>query len=303
MKILVSGASGLVGKALVPGLLAAGHDVRALSRSGSNKGGIGWNVQTGALDRTALDRWRGPEGIIHLAGENIAARRWTAKQKRRIRDSRVAATDRLVANLLPFTEKARKLRVFVGASAVGYYGNRGDEILTESSVRGTGFLADVAGAWESAAGPLIEAGVRVAHLRFGMILSREGGALPKMLPIFRFGFGGKVGSGEQWLSWISIEDVVRAIEFALTEKNVAGPYNAVAPQPVRNAEFTKALASALHRRALRVPAFVPRLLLGEMGEALLLASQRVLPERLEAAGFRCAHPEISGALRQALYKI
>ena len=300
MKILLSGATGLVGKAIMPMLLAGGHEVRALSRGEKGNGTIRWNVDTGELDAVALQNFGAPDAMIHLAGENIAAGRWTAKQKERIRDSRVEATRKLATFLV---RSVPSLKVFVGASAIGFYGRRGDEVLTESSARGEGFLADVCQAWERAAEPLAAAGVRVVHLRFGMILSREGGALAKMLTAFRLGLGGCVGNGEQWVSWVSIEDAARAIDFALTEERATGPYNTVAPEPVRNNEFTAALARQLKRPAiLPLPAAVVRMVFGEMGEALLLSSARVVPERLVGAGFEFRHARLGEALAAVLEK-
>jgi uncharacterized protein (TIGR01777 family) len=247
-----------------------------------------------------LQKFGAPEAIIHLAGENIAARRWSAKQKARIRDSRVEATRKLTAFL---ARSVPTLKVFMGASAIGYYGDRGDEVLTEQSARGEGFLPDVCEGWEAAAETLPASGVRVAHLRFGMILSREGGALAKMLPVFRSGLGGKVGSGEQWMSWISIDDAARVIEFVLLEESVAGACNAVAPEPVRNREFTAALARHLRRPAvLPLPVAVVRMVFGEMGDALLLSSTRVVPERLERAGFEFRHRRLGEALGAVLEK-
>ena len=295
MKILISGATGLVGRALMPRLRALGHEVRALSRE-KREESIYWKVEMGELDLRAVRKFGEPEAIIHLAGENIAAGRWTQEKKRRIRESRVEATRKLVGFIL---KNVPTLKVFVGASAIGFYGSRGEEVLTERSRRGEGFLADVCEDWEAAAEPLAVAGVRVVHLRFGMILSRDGGALAKMLPVFRLGLGGRVGSGGQWVSWVSIEDVVRMIEFAVTEETTAGAYNAVAPEPVRNRDFTAALARELSRPAiLPVPAAVVRLVFGEMGEALLLSSARVVPKRLEEAGFQFRY----GHLREALKK-
>ena len=295
MRILVSGASGFLGSALSPALRKAGHNVRALERAETHQNGIRWDVESGAPDGDALREWGGAEAVVHLAGENVG-KRWTAETKARIRSSRVEATERLAHSLV----KAGTVRVFVGASAIGYYGDRGDEVLTESSANGTGFFAETVKAWELAASPLSEAGVRVAHLRFGMILG-NGGALRKMLPFFRLGVGGPLGGGRQWVSWIARRDAVRAIEFLLGNENATGALNAVAPNPVRNCEFSKALGKALHRPAvIPVPAFVLRLLYGEMAEATVLTSQRVLPERLEESGFAFAQPRVEEALRESL---
>lgn len=298
MRILVSGASGLVGKALVPRLKSAGHEVRPLSRKSDDDTAIGWNVSTGALDQDSLQKWGAPEAVIHLAGENIAASRWSAEQKRKIRESRVEATQKLSAELAKL-----RPRLFIGASAIGFYGNRGEEVLTEQSPGGSGFLANICEAWERSTERLVLAGVKVAFLRFGMILSPEGGALVKMLPIFRAGLGGKLGSGKQWMSWITLEDAVRIVEFCLENKKMTGAYNAVAPNPVRNSEFTSALGSALKRPTIfPAPAFGLRMLYGEMADELLLSSQRVLPERLEQAGFEWHYPVLATALRAVLYK-
>lgn len=291
MKILVSGASGLVGSALAPHLERAGHDLEQLSREPGKH--VFWNPSTGEVDRRALERFGAPDALIHLAGENIAARRWSAAQKQRIRQSRVEATQKLCQTIRP--------RVFVGASAIGYYGSRGDEILTEESPPGSGFLAETTIAWENASAALTESGTRVVHLRFGMILAPRGGALAKMLPIFRLGLGGRLGAGNQWLSWIALPDVLRLVAFVLEAPQAQGPFNAVAPNPVRNREFTRALATALDKPAiLPVPAFILRLALGEMADGLLLSSQRVLPRRLQSLGFDFHHLEIAPVLRSLL---
>lgn len=298
MKILVSGGGGLVGGALIPRLAGSGHEVRPLSRVGGGSPGLEWNVATGEIDDAALSSWGIPDAVIHLAGENIASKRWSAEQKRKIRESRVDATQRLAKHLV-----AHKPRLFIAASAVGFYGDRGDEILTEQSAGGTGFLPDTCEAWEQSTEALKLTGVRVIHLRFGMILSMDGGALAKMLPIFRAGVGGRIGSGRQWMSWITLEDVLRVIEFCLVRRELSGAYNTVAPEPVRNAEFTAELARVLKRPAIvPVPAFSLRLLYGEMADALLLSSQRVVPERLEQAGFTFEHRRIGEALESVLYK-
>jgi uncharacterized protein (TIGR01777 family) len=298
VKILISGASGLIGRTLGPRLLATGHEVRSLSRGTAKPGSISWNVETGEIDQRGLDQWGGLDAVVHLAGESIAQGRWTGEKKRRIHESRVETTERLAAHLLKC-----KPKVFISASAIGFYGNRLDEVLTEDSPGGTGFLADTCEAWESAAQRLVTGGVRVIYLRSGMILSREGGALAKMLPIFRAGLGGQLGSGRQWVSWITLEDVVRAIEFFLHHQATVGAYNLVAPQPVRNRTFTTQLGRVLHRPTfMPAPAFALRLAFGEMAYELLLSSQRVIPERLQKAGFEFRHPELPEALQYVLYK-
>lgn len=291
MKILVSGATGLVGSALLPRLRSAGHELMQLSRQPG--GQAQWNPATGEIDQRALQRFGTPAALIHLAGENIAARRWSENQKRRIRESRVDATEKLCRAIQP--------KIFIGASATGYYGDRGNEILTEQSPPGVGFLPEVSIAWENAAATLRETGSRAVHLRFGIILARNGGALAKMLPVFRAGLGGPLGSGGQWMSWIELSDAVRAIEFALSSGNVDGPLNTVSPNPVTNREFTRALGSALRRPAiLPAPGFALRLLLGEMADGLLLSSQRVVPARLQSLGFSFDYSELSAALGHIL---
>ena len=297
MKILVSGASGLVGSAVVAALERGGNDVRKLVRGYGKVAGIRWNVETGEIDQRALEEWKGPDAVIHLAGENIGSGRWTREKKRRIRDSRVEATKRLATSLA----HAAKVRIFVGASAIGFYGDRGEEVLTETSSKGAGFLAETCQGWESAASPLARAGARVVHLRFGMILSGKGGALAKMLPIFRLGLGGRAGEGRQWVSWISRTDVARAIEFALQNHDLTGPANVVTANPVRNHEFTADLARALHRPAvLPAPAFLLRAVFGELADALLLSSQCVMPEKLRQHGFQFEHPALRNALEACL---
>lgn len=294
MKVLISGSRGLVGAALTIGLKEQGIEVRPLVR-GEAGDGIWWNPATGELNASALEKWN-PDALVHLAGENIAAGYWTAAQKRRIGESRGRVTERLVRSLA----RLEKPPIFLCASAVGYYGDRGEEVLTEESGPGAGFLAEVATAWERAAKPLSERGVRVVHLRFGMILSAQGGALKKMLPLFKLGLGGTLGGGRQWMSWIGLRDVVKATGWLLRNERAQGAYNVVA-QPVRNRDFTAALARVLGRPAvLPVPAFALRLALGEMAQALLLASQRAVPQKLAAEGFEFEHPELEGALRVEL---
>ncbi len=296
MKILVTGASGLVGSALVPLLESKGHEVLRLVRNAPAGGReVRWDPSKGTIDAAALE---GVEAAVHLAGENLAEGRWTDEKKRRIRESRVKGT-RLISETL--AGLARKPEVLVSASAVGFYGSRGDEVLTERSSAGDDFLAQVCREWEEATAAAEGAGLRVVHLRFGVILSGEGGALKKMLTPFKLGVGGKLGSGEQYISWVTLDDAVGAIEHALSDKSLSGPVNAVAPRPVTNKEFTKALGSALSRPTFfSVPAFAARLAFGEMADATLLSSQRAEPARLTESGFVFKYPEIEGALRHVL---
>ncbi len=250
-----------------------------------------------ALDPAKL---AGFDAIVHLAGKNIAGR-WTEKFKREVRDSRVLGTRTLATAAAESFRASGTPRIFAAASATGYYGDRGDEELSEDSQRGCGFLAEVCEEWEAAASPAAEAGVRVVNLRTGVVLAKDGGALRAMLPAFRLGLGGPVGDGRQYMSWIALDDVVGAFLFALTNEKLHGPVNAVAPKPVRNSEFVRALGKALHRPAFfPVPAFVVRTLFGEMGDSLLLASERVRPARLEAAGYSYRHPELAVALQATL---
>lgn len=289
MRIAISGVSGFVGSAVAADLRGAGHDVVPLVR------GDNWQPDTGALDAAALGRI---DAVLHLAGENVAGGRWTDARKRRIADSRGPVTERLCRALAALPQPPR---VLVAASATGIYGDRGDAELDERSPGGDGFLADVARAWEAGTAPARAAGMRVVNLRIGMVLDPAGGALRRMLPPFRLGIGGRLGSGRQWVSWITRRDLVRAIRFALERDELRGPVLAVAPEPVRNAAFTQALARALRRPAfLPVPAFALRVLFGEMADALLLASQRCRPQELCQAGFRFEHPAIGPALQQLL---
>jgi uncharacterized protein len=296
MKILVTGASGLVGHRLVPSLEARGHEVLRLVRNApASEKEVRWDPSKGTVDAGALE---GVDAAVHLAGENLAEGRWNEEKKRRIRESRVKGTTLLSETLAGLGQKPE---VLVSASAVGYYGSRGDEVLTEESSPGNDFLADVCREWERATEAAERAGVRVVHLRFGVILSGEGGALKKMLLPFRMGVGGKLGDGRQYMSWITIDDAVGAIEHALSDKNLRGPVNAVAPRPVTNYEFTKAMGGALSRPTiLPAPAFALRLVFGEMADATLLASQRAEPVRLKESGFVFKYPEIEGALRHVL---
>ncbi len=300
MKVLVSGAGGLVGSELVPTLERAGHTVVRLVRTPPRDGSeIQWDPMGGRLDAAALEA-AGIEGVIHLAGENIAEGRWSAEQKQRIRDSRVKGTQLLASTL---ARMAQPPAVLVSASATGFYGDRGDEILTEDSPSGSDFLSAVCREWEAATQPAEQAGIRVVHARFGIILSPEGGALAKMLPPFRLGAGGPFGSGRQWMSWIALEDAVGAVLRSLMNDHLRGPVNVVAPNAVRNAEFARVLGHVLGRpAAVPAPAFALRLMLGEMADALLLSGQHVQPARLTAAGFAFRYPELEGALRHLLGK-
>ena len=240
----------------------------------------------------------GIDGVVHLAGENIADGRWTEAKQRRIRDSRIDGTRLLCERLAQAEDKPS---VLVCASAVGFYGDRGDEPLDERSARGSGFLAEVCEAWEEACQPARDAGIRVVNLRIGVVLSADGGALAKMLPPFRFGLAGKLGNGKQWMSWISLDDLVGAIDHALTHEEIEGPVNAVSPNPVTNAEFTSALGRVLSRpTALTMPAIGARVVFGKLADELLLSSIRAQPRALLASGFRFEHPDLETALRQAL---
>lgn len=296
MKIVVAGASGLVGSALVPALRAAGHDVhRLVRRAARAPDEIAWDPACGEIDAARL---AGTEAAINLAGENIGASRWTASRRAAIRRSRIEATRTLVAAIRALP---RPPQVLLNASATGFYGDRGDEVLTERSTLGRGFLPEVCAAWEAEAGAAEKSGVRVARLRFGVVLAREGGALAKMLPPFRLGLGGRLGSGRQWMNWISRDDLVAAILHTLTDARCAGPINCVAPEPVTNAAFTVALGRVLRRPAvLPAPAWALRLVLGAMADEALLASSRAVPAALQSRGFVFRHAEVESALRAAL---
>jgi uncharacterized protein (TIGR01777 family) len=300
MKIIVTGASGLVGSSLVPSLLGRGHEVTQLVRRKSKEapGGVReveWRPDSGGIDAAALE---GHDAAVHLAGENISAGRWTEERKRRIRESRVKGTRLLAETLARLNARPR---AFVSASAIGYYGDRGDEVLTERSAAGEGFLPDVCREWEEATQAAGAAGIRTALMRFGLILSGEGGALAKMLLPFKLGVGGRVGSGRQFYSWIALDDVIDIIHFTLANESLGGAINVAAPEPVTNAEFTRALGRALSRPTFfPAPAFGLRLAFGEMADALLLASERVVPERLQEAGYEFKYPTLDGALRHVL---
>ena len=293
--VLLSGAGGLIGSQLGPFLTGGGHRVTALSRS-PGAGGVCWDPAAGELDGTALG---GFDAVVHLAGESIHGR-WTAAKKRRIRDSRVDGT-RLLCEALAKLEQ--KPEVLVCASAIGFYGDRGDETLTEASAPGDDFLSEVCVEWENACDPARDAGIRVVHARFGIVLSPEGGALGAQLPIFKAGGGGPVGGGDQWWSWVSRDDAVGALHRAVMDRSVRGPMNVTAPGTTTNAEFTRTLAEVLRRPAfVPVPGFAVKLAFGEMGEALLLTSARVKPTVLGDAGYPFRHPELGAALRHMLGK-
>ena len=294
MNVLVTGASGFIGSALVPALTAGGHSVRRLVRgTPGGEGEYRWDPAAGRIDPDSLE---GVDAAVHLAGETVAGR-WTDAKKERILRSRVDGT-RTLAEALADLE--RPPRVLVAASAIGYYGDRGDELLTEESAPGEGFLADVVKAWEGASQSAEQAGIRVVRLRFGIVLSPAGGALKTILRPFRLGLGGRVGSGRQWMSWVSIDDVVGAVGHALTHEDLAGPANTVAPNPVTNAEFTKTLARVISRPAL-LPAPAPALRIG-LGEFAqdVLSSARVAPVRLGESGYEFRHSNLEPALRHVL---
>lgn len=293
MKIAIAGASGLVGAALRPELEADNHDVVRLVRSSPKADEIEWHPNQNSVDASKLE---GFDTIINLAGENVAEGRWTEDKKRKIHDSRVHGTHLLSEAISRLTSKPR---VFLCASATGIYGDRGDEILDEQSESGGGFLAGVCREWEKATEPAIRAGVRVVNLRFGPILARAGGMLEKMLTPFKMGLGGKVGSGKQYISWIGIEDTVAAMKRALIDDTLRGPLNVVSPNPITNERFTRALGEVLSRpTVMAMPAFAARLAFGEMADEMLLVSQRVIPKKLQAAGFQFQFSDLETALRK-----
>ncbi len=295
MKILVAGSSGLIGRALVPALDAAGHEVlRLVRRPVAGEEEIFWNPAAREIDPARI---AGVDAIVNLAGENIAAGRWTAARREKILRSRVDATQTLVGAC---ARVARKPAIFVNASAIGYYGDRGDEELPETAGAGVGFLPEVCLIWETNAEGAARAGLRTVLLRFGVVLARDGGALAKMLPIFRLGLGGRLGRGDQWMSWVSIEDVVRAIQHVLADPRCRGPMNVVAPSPVTNADFTIALAHALSRpAAFHAPAWLLRGAFGALARETLLASTRAAPRRLLETGFVFRHGDLAAALQAA----
>jgi uncharacterized protein (TIGR01777 family) len=297
MRVAVSGSTGLVGSEVVTVLSVAGHEVVRLVRRAPAPGekDVRWDPEKGEIDAAGLE---GLDAVVHLAGENIASGRWTAARKAAIRDSRVNGT-RLLCDAL--AGLARPPKTLVCASAIGYYGDRGADVLTEKSPPGAGFLPDVCREWEAAAESAMRKGIRVVALRIGMVLSPRGGALSRMLPPFRLGLGGVIGNGRQYVSWVALDDLVGIVLHALQSGELRGPVNAVAPVPVTNRELTEALGKVLSRPTLfPVPAFALRLAVGEMADALLLASARVVPRRLEETGYRFRFPELWAALRYLL---
>lgn len=295
MRIAITGSSGFIGSALRASLEADGHEVLRVVRTAGGPGTTRWDVERGEIDAAAFERL---DGVVHLAGEGIGDKRWTDDQKRRIIDSRTKGTGLLCEALASLDHKPP---VLVSGSAIGFYGDRGDEQLTEASGPGSGFLSEVVVAWEAATAPASEAGIAVARARTGLVLGRDGGALPRLVRLARLGVLGKLGSGRQWMSWISLTDEIGAIRFLL-EHPVGGPVNLTAPGPVTNAVFTKALGRVVHRPTiLPIPSFGPKLLLGaELADSLLFEGQRVQPEVLLDAGYEFRHDDLETALRDVL---
>ncbi len=289
MQVAITGSSGLIGEALVASLASDGHTPIRVTRSGSD--GIHWDIAKGEIDTASLE---GIDAVVHLAGEGIAEKRWTAAQKREIHDSRVKGTTLLSESLARLAQPPVTL---VSGSAIGYYGDRGDTRLTEESEPGEGFLTEVCLDWEAATAAAEEAGITVSHIRTGIVLARHGGVLKRLLLLYKFALGGRLGSGEQYMSWISIDDEVGAIRWLLDNPR-SGGFNLTAPHPVTNSDFNKALAQAVHRPAIiPVPEFAPKILLGsELADSLLFTSANVVPERLEGEGFTFAHPTLTEAL-------
>ncbi|HET6976988.1 MAG TPA: TIGR01777 family oxidoreductase [Pyrinomonadaceae bacterium] len=299
MKILVSGSHGLVGKALINSLTTDGHEILRLVRHERTFGApeIEWHPNQGQIDAQQLE---GFDVVVHLAGESIASGRWTDDKKRAIRESRSRGTSVLSGAL---TKLSRPPSLFLSASAIGYYGDRGDELLAETSAPGKDFLASVCVEWENATKPATEKGIRTIHTRFGIILDKNGGALAQMLTPFRLGIGGRVGDGKQWMSWIALDDVVNGLKFLIAHKTIQGAVNFVAPNPATNAEFTKTLGRVLSRPTIfPIPAFAVRLAFGELADALLLSSQKVDPGVLQDCGFLFSWPTLEPALRHVLIR-
>jgi len=305
MRILISGSTGFVGSALVNALQEQGHEIARLMRPGTQQGSAGgagaqdipWDPVAGQFGAAAAE---GADALIHLAGASIADGRWSASRKELLRTSRVDATRHLMGAL---AKLQRPPRAIVAASAIGYYGSRGDEALSEASAPGSDFLAGVCREWEAETARGAQFGARVVILRFGIILAAHGGALPKIVMPFKLGVGGRLGDGRQWMSWVTLQEVVSIVQFALPSPALTGPVNVVSPNPVRNSEFTTVLAKTLHRPALfPAPAFALRLAVGEMADALLLGSQRVLPSKLMDSGYTFQQPVLAGALADVFRK-
>ncbi|MBK8465013.1 MAG: TIGR01777 family protein [Chloracidobacterium sp.] len=296
MKILITGASGLIGKALQRSFSAKGYEMLLATRKeSSDEQHVQWSVEDGFTDPEKLE---GVDVVVHLAGETVSGFRWTDEKKKAIRDSRILGTRNVVDAI---SKLANKPKVLIAASAIGFYGERGDEEVTESSVGGDNFLAEVGKAWETESRRAEDAGIRTVLLRTGIVLSKDGGALATMLTPFKLGVGGVVGSGKQWMSWISLDDEVDVINFAIENENLRGAINAVSPNPVTNEEFTRTLGEVLYRPTfLPLPEFAVSMIFGEMGDALLLASTKVLPKRLEEAGFEFKYPELKSAIEHAV---
>ncbi len=296
MRIGVTGSTGLIGSALVGHFEDRGHQVHRFIRPGTEADApdVTWDPTTGALSGPV----EGIDAVVHLAGESIAGGRWTPARKTAIATSRIQGTRKLSESLAKLDKRPHTL---VAASAIGYYGNRGDDRLTESSGPGDTFLSTVAKSWEEAASPAVDASIRVVNLRIGMVISADGGALAEMLTPFRLGVGGPLGSGDQWMSWIALEDLVGVVSYVLDDRTISGPVNAVAPNPVTNRTFARTLGRVIHRPAiLPLPSFAIEVLFGEMGRELLLASTRVIPEKLARAGYEYRHPHVEGALEAEL---
>ncbi len=296
MRVLISGASGLIGRALTPALISAGHTPVALVRRAPRANEVQWNPG----ERLDPKKLAGADAIVHLAGKNVAGR-WTEKFKQGVLESRVQGTRTLANAAAEAYRQSGQPRIFISASGISYYGNRGAELLTEESSPGQGFLAEVSQQWEDATAPASDAGVRVVNLRIGVVLAHDGGALKPMLLPFRLGLGGRIGSGKQFWSWISFDDVIGVALFALHNDSLRGPVNTVAPGAVRNEEFVRALGEELHRPTIfPLPAWVVRTFLGEMGEELLLTSTRAEPAKLETAGYPFAHAELRSTIHTAV---